>query len=320
MFTLSRSGRTVFSSVALLGLVIGAAGTSRADLILYATSQTSNQILRVDLTTNQVTPILNASAPVDSLIFDSHGDLIYSENTNDQVRIYNPNTHVDSLLASFSSGSSPVDLALAPGGQSVYVSLYGASEIDKIDLSTGKLALLGTYGGNPEGLAFDSQGHLFANLGVRDSGADKYVAQIDPITGAVLATSAHYSSLDGLTYDRYTGQLYAASLDSSDIVKFNPNNLSSSSILPSSGVGNPDGIVSDGKGNLIIASRQNYDIYTYNLKTSTLTQNTYVNGLDDIAPLSGQGALPEPSSMTMLVGVAAMGGLGAWLRRRRTGW
>jgi streptogramin lyase len=314
-----RSDRWVRSALLLSVLVFGVATSSRADTILYATSQNVSQIYSVDVTTNTVTPLFSTTSPADSLIFDTQGNIIYSLNQIGQVWSYNPNTHVNTMLVNFGSGTSPADLALEPGGNSVLVSLFSTGQIERINLATHAVSQLGTYGGNPEGVTYDNAGRLFANLGVRDNGANKFVAQLDPVTGAILHQSANYTSLDGLTYDSFTGHLYAASLNGNNIVKVDPNNLSVSSILPNSGVGAPDGIEGDGQGLLYIGSRNDFHIYSYNLTSNALTQLTFIDGLDDIAPVAGLGApVPEPSSIAQLVvGLAALGGLRAWVRRRR---
>jgi DNA-binding beta-propeller fold protein YncE len=152
------------------------------------------------------------------------------------------------------------------------------------------------------------------------------VAQIDPVTGAILATSPGLNDLDGLVYDPYSGLLYATSYLGNTIYSIDPNNLSNvQNLLGGTGTGglpSPDGITTDGIGDLFIASSEyggDSHIYQYNLVTHVLTQETYVNGLDDLAPASGLGALPEPSGL-VLVGAGAIGLLSyAWRKRRQEG-
>src|SRR5262249_14226079 len=157
------------------------------------------------------TTVLGLSTAVDSLVFDPMGRIIYTALNAGQVRRFNPVTMVDQLLAS--GFSMPADLALEPGGNSVLVSEFGGGRIDRIDLTTNNVTVLATVGGNPEGLAYDGTGRLFANLGNRNGGpTGKFVAQLNPVTGAILAQSPGLDSLDGLTFDAFTGNLYAASL------------------------------------------------------------------------------------------------------------
>src|SRR5262249_46966054 len=96
-------------------------------------------------------------------------------------------------------------------------------------------------------------------------------------------------------------------------------NLMTTLVPNTAGLPGPDGIVSDGAGNLFIASRGNSHIYQYNLTTNTLTQRTLVNGLDDLAPASGLGApaAPEPSTLAGAALGALMSAGYVWRKRRR---
>jgi hypothetical protein len=70
-------------------------------------------------------------------------------------------------------------------------------------------------------------------------------------------------------------------------------------------------------GNIFIASSDSdgdSHIYQLNLITHTLTQNALVPGLDDLAPATGLGSVPEPSTFTLV----GMGSFGLALRRRRS--
>jgi len=278
--------------------------TSAAEL--YATSIAGSQIDKVDTVTHAVSTFVNTPSAADSIIFDSMQRVIYTEIFNGDVRRYDPSNSTDVLLAS--GLNNPADMVLEPGGNSMLVSEYGGGKIDRIDLTTNTISTLLSPGDNPEGLAYDGA-RLFANLGARYGGPTaKYVAEIDPVTGAILHVSPGLDSLDGLTYDPYSGLLYASSLFGNSIVSLDPNNLnnvvnvtSHLGVMPS-----PDGITTDGVGNIFIASSASLGdsyIYQLDLINSTLTQNTFVYGLDDLAPLIGDGSLPEPSTLVL----AAMG-------------
>ena len=306
------------ATAAVLGLAIGRAGQAKAGQVLYATSQDGNALVRVDTGTNSVTTVDNTPFRPDSLSFDNTGNLLYTALDVGQVRLFNTTTHADTLVAG--GYSTPVDLQLDPGGNSVLVSEFNGGRIDRINLATGTSSVLGTYGGNPEGITYDDSGHLFASLGVRDGGPDKFVAQLDPVTGAILNQSAGLYSLDGLTYDSFTGKLYGASLFGGFLYEIDPTTLAAT-ILPNSNVGLPDGIEADGMGNLFIATRSDFHIYEYNLASHTLTQETFVFSLDDLAPVSGLGANPAPEPSTLgggALGVALALGY-AWRRRRARG-
>ncbi len=285
---------------------------------LYATSVVTNQILRVDTVTNSVVPLLDSSGGVDSLVFDSTGRIIYSQASSGEVRRFDPSTGIDELLAG--GLVVPADLALEPGGNSVLVSQFGGGVISRIDLLTNALTTLGTYGGNPEGLAYDASGRLFANLGVRDIFANKYLAELDPVTGAVLQQSPGITSLDGLTYDSYSDQLFASLLFGNLVCGYNPENLAAGPALCRGFVPGPDGLTSDGLGNLFIAATGLASIYQYNIPTDTLTQQTFILGLDDLAPASGAGSAPAPvpEPGTFLLTTTALMICGAAFRKRST--
>jgi streptogramin lyase len=297
--------------------VIATPGRAPADM-LFATSDQA-RLDRIDTSTNQVTTILNTAGGVDSLVFDTSGRLIYSLNGLGQVHRFNPATHTDELLASTAQGlNAPIDLALEPGGNSALVSDFNAGKIFRINLTTKNVTTLGTYGGNPEGIVYDSSGRLWANLGNRNGGAaGKFVAQLDPVTGAILAQSPGLNSLDGLTFDPLTGKLFAASLFGNGIYELDPNNIAAAPLF-FGGPAADDGITSNGKGSIFVVSRSDFHVYEFNIGTHCFTQRTFDGGLDDLAPASGLGATAAPEPMTLtLFGVGALGLLGYRWRRRK---
>ena len=201
------------------------------------------------------------------------------------------------------------------------VSEFNGGKIDRIDLTSHSVTPLYTpppqQTSNPEGMAFDSAGRLFANLGARGLPTDppgKYVARIDPATGQILGQTTLLSSLDGLTYDPSSHMLYAASLFGKTVYRIDPNNLNNPVDLGQTyGWSNiqtqnffPDGITSDGSGHLFAASAPGAcnppgvcgdgNVYDINLVNGTLTKGVFVSiYLDDLAPASGLGAPPgEP--------------------------
>ena len=288
---------------------------------LYATSVVTNQILRVDTLTDSVTPLLNSSGGVDSLVFDLSGRIIYSQSASGEVRRFDPNTGVDEQLAA--GLNVPADLVLEPGGGSVLVSQFGGGTISRIDLGTDALTTLGTYVGNPEGLAYDPSGRLFANLGVRDVSANKFLVELDPSTGAILQQSPNLTSLDGLTYDAFTGQLYASLLLGNQVCGFDPDDLAAGPTICRGVIPNPDGLTSDGAGSLFVAAIGDSRIYQYDFASDTLTPRTFVLGLDDLAPSSGPGSppapIPEPYSLTFVTTGLLLGAVALRKRSRRTG-
>jgi sugar lactone lactonase YvrE len=295
-------------ALALLAGSIVLLGGSRSEATtLYATSYAGNQIDAVDTVANTVAPYLYTSSGVDSVMFDTAQRVIYTLHAAGQVVRYDPNTAANTILAS--GLTFPADVALEPGGNTMLVSEIWAGRIDRINLTTLTAATLLAPGGNPEGLAYVGA-RLFANLGLRGGGpTGKYVAEINPVTGNILATSPGLDSLDWLTYDSFSGRLYASSLYGNNVLSINPNNLNDVQDVTSKlgTIPGPDGITSDGIGNIFIAAGVDEHVYQLDLINNTLTQKNYVYGLDDLAPASGLGSIPEPSGMALAgLGLAAL--------------
>jgi streptogramin lyase len=307
------------TALAVVALSLVSAGSERAPAaVLYATSIGGSQIDKVDTVANTVTTYLNTPSAADSIMFDPAQRVLYTQLYTGQVRRYDPTSLTDSLIASGFNG--PADIVLEPGGNTMLVSEFYGAKIDRINLTTfGVTTLLTTSYGGPEGLAYVGT-RLFANLGNRYGGpTGKYVAEIDPVTGAILSTSPGLDSLDGLTYDPYSGRLYASSLLGNYILSINPNNLNDvQNVTGKLGIiPGPDGITTDSIGNLFIAGGGDSYIYQLDLVNNILTQNTFVFGLDDLAPASGLGSLsPEPSA-SALMGLGLAGLLGACRRMKK---
>jgi hypothetical protein len=192
---------------------------------------------------------------------------------------------MDELLAS--GFNSPVDMTLEPGGGTMLVSELNGGKIDRIDLTAHQVSVLATPGGNPEGLAYDCDGRLFANLGVRSDGATKYVAELDPVTGATLRVSPMLNFLDGLVYDTFSGKLYATTFFSNGLYAIDPDNLSNVTPLFFGRIPGADGLTSDGQGNIFIAARGDFHVYHYNIPGDAVTRRDdigFISGMDDLAP------------------------------------
>ncbi len=292
---------------------LGTPGLTQAT-ILFGTADSQNQIVSIDTATNMVTNFLATPAP-DSLVFIPDGGIVITSAGLGTIRRFDPVTNMQVLVAS--GLNTPADLALEPGGTSVLVSEFGGGRIQRLNLLTNTLSVLATPGGNPEGLIYDDRGRLFANLGVRTGGNDKFIAELNPITGAIIRQSPNLNSLDGLTFDSFTGKLFASSLNGNGIYEVDPDNLNNITNHFFGQIPGPDGITSDGEGNIFMAARGDFRVYQYNISGNTLTAGAFVPGLDDLAPASGLGSMvPEPATLTVLA-LGTFGLLGyAWRRKQ----
>jgi sugar lactone lactonase YvrE len=292
--------------------------------ILFATEVTNNKIVRVDTSTNTVTTVLTttpagpAGGP-DSLIFDTSGNIIYSQVMNNQVRIFNPKTLTDSQLAA--GFAQPRDLTLEPGGASILVSDFIGGAIDRVNLTTHAVSTLAS-GASPDGTTYDNAGNLFAVVN------RSFLVQLSPTTGALIKFIAlPTNQADGLTFDPVTGALWVAdeNFPLGGVIEV-PTSLSGATEFPGGG-GGFDGVESNGQGLLFLAqffgAPSGGQIYQFDVNTHTFTGLTLVPGLDDLAPLIGNGAppvaVPEPSSLGVFgSGVVGLFGY-AWRRRKRAG-
>jgi sugar lactone lactonase YvrE len=288
--------------------VVGLPRLASAEVLFVSALSGSPGVFRVDTSTNTVTPVTTGT-PADSLLFDPSGRIIYSAVFNGSVQRFDPQTNTTSTLAS--GFKVPLDLALEPGGGSVLVSDRTANTITRINLTTLATSTLAT-GHDYEGIIYDSSGRLFAS--VHDV---NQIWQLDPVTGAKLNSSPTITgaSLDGLTFDRFTGDLFVSGFN--NFIYQVPTSLASVTAI--AGIPNADGLTSDGAGNIFVVSNDNR-LFQFNIGTGTVTPLTPVPGVDGVAPLSGLGAppaIPEPSTLTLL----ALGTLGVtasvWRRKRR---
>jgi sugar lactone lactonase YvrE len=290
--------------------ILGLPQLAPAEILYASTVSNTPGIFRVDTVTNAITPVTTGTF-ADGVVFDSSGRLVYAALDIGEVRRFDPFTGATTTLAS--GFRMPLDLTLEPGGRSVLVSDRLSQTLTRIDLTTLATSTLAS-GHDFEGITYDRSGRLFAN--VADAGQ---VWQLDPVTGAKLNSSPTIAgaTLDGLAFDRFTGDLFATGSDSNSLYRV-PTSLASITTIPGF-IPNPDGITSDGAGNLFVAELGG-SIFQYNIGSGTITKLTKLDGLDDLAPLVGPGApvvTPEPSTLTLFaLGTLVIGG-GVWRRKRR---
>ncbi len=290
-------------------LAVAAAGHAQATE-LFATSLEGQQIVKVDTTANTVTQVNVSAIPQpDSLFFLNSTTLLFSGISNGTLNSLDITTGINTVLATGFSG--PRDVVINPAGTTAYVSDFNNGRIATVNLSTNTVSTL-LSGHNTDGLTFDDSGKFYAVLD-RNT-----VAQINPVTGAIIASISPGGSgnLDGLTYDAFNGKLWAGDFNGG-VVEL-PTDLSTFTNHTLGGFCGQDGVEPDGAGNLFFASRCDSRIHLVSETTFADTPLTFVSGLDDIAPVVGQGSqtgVPEPASMAGLL--AGLFGLAALRRRHR---
>ena len=251
---------------------------------LYATGEASQLLQEVNMTTGVVTVLANLTNRPDSLILDSQGRLLYTTGGSGTgtVSRYDPSTKTVSVV--MTGLSYPRDLILDPGQTSLLVSNFGLGQILRLNLSTGAVTTLLTNQGTVDGLAFDPAGQLFAVVNHHTQ-----IVQLDPTSGAILKTltvvtdhTVGYYGLDGLTYDSYTGDLWVSDVGTgANCLVEIPTDLSGFTLVQVGNFSSPDGIISDGHGNLFVGAGL-VTVIEYNIPTNTITKRVKVSSVDDV--------------------------------------
>lgn len=253
---------------------------------LYITSEGQQQLQLLDFTSGQLTTLYNIGAKPDDLILNANGQLIYSVPKPGVVNLYDPVAQTNTVLVTGVPGAR--DLVMQPNGTSMLIAVYGlGGQIVRYDFLTGAATVLRKKLGKTDGLACDSNGNLFAVVN------HNTIVQIDPLTGATLNTlvlEPHHgvNGGDGLTYDPYTGELWAShdGTTGSGLLEI-PTDLSTFTYYDFTGQMNaPDGIKSDGQGNLYIGAI--HTAVVINIQgTPTMTKHFVTKGADGVSLVPG---------------------------------
>jgi DNA-binding beta-propeller fold protein YncE len=252
---------------------------------VYATNEYGEALELIDLSTGKITVLYSTAsinARLDSLLLNSQGQIIYSVTNLGLISLFDPSSGVNTVLATV---KYPRDLVMDPGGTSLLIALYAQGQIARLNLLTGTMTILTKNLKTTDGMAYDPAGHLFVVAGRNQ------VCQIDPVSGAVLkclVLEPKYKSNggDGMVYDSYTGQLWVTHDGTlgNGLIEI-PTDLSGFTLFQTGKIITPDGIASDGKGNLYIGAGTR--IVVYNIPTDTLTKSIKASSIDDVALVPG---------------------------------
>jgi hypothetical protein len=279
---------SMFRVVAPLLLTFIATASPLFAQSLYISNEPQESLELLDISTKQISTLYHIDGKPDDLVLNSQGQLIYSIPNLGQVQMYDPNSGVDSVVVS--GVTEPWDLCIEPGGETMLIADHTLGQIVRYNFTTGVTTILTKKLGTVDGIAYDGYGNLYA---VADHST---VVQVNPVTGAVLATlilEPHHSvnGGDGMTYDPYTGELWIThngtlGFGVEEIFTNAKGFTGSFTLYPTPpGIHALDGIKSDGKGNLYIGAI--YTVGVYNIPTQTLTQNIVVKGADGVSLVPG---------------------------------
>lgn len=261
---------------------------------LYISNESHNSLETLNLNTSTLTTLYTvgtgAEYHLDDLTLNSQGQLIYSVPQAGLVNLYDPTTKENSTLA---SGLKWVrDLEIEPGGATMLIGIYTPGSIVRYNFATKTTTTLIKKLGTCDGITYDAYGNLYAVAN------HNTIIQINPVTGAIIATltlEAHdgVNGGDGLTYDSYTHALWAThdgttgyGLLEIPVVSTGFKSLSPGfTFFPSTLYNAPDGIKSDGKGNLYVGSI--WTAFVYNIPTNTVTKNIVTMGADGVSLVPG---------------------------------
>jgi len=280
---------TLLRRVLLSSLILLTAISSSLAQKLYIANEPQKSLQLLDLNTSpsQITTLYNVGAKLDDLTLNSAGQLIYSVPSLGTVSLYDPTTGQNTILVSGLKYAR--DLAIEPGGQTMLIAIYSPGAIVRFNFATGTTTVLTKKLGSCDGIAYDAFGNLYAVAN------HNKIVQINPVTGAILNTlvlEPHYkvNGGDGLTYDSYSGSLWATHDGTTgngllQIPVTSAGFSSGFSFYLTPGVNAPDGIKSDGKGNLYIGAI--WTVAVYNIPTNTVTKNIAVKGADGVSLVPG---------------------------------
>jgi len=280
MGQLSRFLSNGLKSVLLLAMAATFSNSALAAEFV-GTNINSGQIVYIATPRTSVTMTTTGSKP-DGVILGPYQQIIYALSGAGTVHTLNPYTRIDTTLAS--GLTTPTDLVMEPGCKTILVSDIGVNKLYRITLSTHAVTTFYNGPDKIQGLTYDTSGNLFAVDNQLNA-----IVQIDPTSGSILnQTSAGtpLTSLEGLTYDAYTGQLFATS-NSGQVLYQVTTDLSTITTISFTAEPVLHGIISDNNGNLYVVGANGSSSFVLQYSVITGTEQTLNNvpGLEDIVQI-----------------------------------
>jgi uncharacterized repeat protein (TIGR01451 family) len=309
-----------YKAFVFLGLALVLSAGTAAAAVLYGTTLGTKTLVAINTVTNTVTTLTGTPGTPDSLTLVG-GCIVYDLSDMSEVHQWCPGPPpTDTTLANSTNGlGGSQDLVLEPGGTTLLVSNYTNGNVTRVNL-------LGPFPNGttltnlpfPEGLAYDTMGHLFINAGSEFAtcsagGGSSKIYQVNPVNGMTITSSSAFdptNSLDGLLFDPFTGHLWATSKCGGMIYEVDPATLNVLHSYSTGASSYPDGLASNGHGTLYLVLRNDpgpgipAQIGIFDIPSTTLTPGLTVTGLDDLAQIVSP---PTPNTKSFTPPVIPMG-------------
>ena len=255
---------------------------------LYITNESHSSIELLNINTSVLTTLYNIGGQPDDLTLNSQGQLLYTVPIAGTVNLWDPKTGINTTLVSGEKWAR--DLEIEPGGQTMLIAVYTPGSIVRYNFTTKTTTTLIKKLGTCDGIAYDPYGNLYAVAN------HNTIIQINPTTGAIINTlvlEPHQgvNGGDGLTYDSYSGSLWATHDGTTGFgvikIPVSASGFTSAgfTFYPSTAFSSPDGIKSDGKGNLYIGAI--WTAVIYNIPTNSVTYSFVAKGADGVSLVPG---------------------------------
>jgi hypothetical protein len=271
----------------VVSLVLGTAFSASAQQV-YIANESQSKLQLLNLSTNQFTTLYNIGGKPDDMTLNASGQLLYTVPAAGTLNLWDPVAQQNTVLASNLKWAR--DLEIEPGGQTMLIGIYAPGEIMRYNFATQTSTLLIKKLGSCDGITYDPYGNLYAVAN------HNTIIQINPTTGAIINTlvlEPHkgVNGGDGLTYDSFSGSLWATHDGTTGAgllqIPISPTGFTPAgfTFYPSTKFAAPDGIKSDGKGNLYVGSIATF--FVYNIPTQTVTKSLVASGADGVSLVPG---------------------------------